>query len=136
MKPIDPMEVSALVDGELTPQRAAEVRQAIARDAALREIYEHFTMVDADLNRYAAASTFNPRVRLSSAIGTTRLYLPHIVLALLAARLIVKLTPLGFGITLQAVILLALLAWIVARLVRLADDVAFAVPTGNPAGSS
>lgn len=136
MKPIDPMEVSALVDGELTPQRAAEVRQAIARDAALREIYEQFTMVDADLNRYAAASTFNPRVSLSSAIGTTRLYLPHIILALLAARLIVKLTPLGFGITLQAVILLALLAWIVARLVRLADDVAFAVPTGNPAASS
>lgn len=136
MKPIDPMEVSALVDGELTPERAAEVRQAIARDAALRELYEQFTMVDADLNRCAAASTFNPRVSLSSTIGTTRLYLPHIVLALLAARLIAKLAPLGFGITLQAVILLALLPWIVARLVRLADDVASAPPTGNPAASS
>ncbi len=136
MKPIDPMEVSALVDGELTPQRAAEVRQAIAHDAALREVYEQFTMVDADLNRYAVASAFNPRVSLSSAAGTGRLYLPHIVLALLAARLIAKLAPLGFGIALQTVILLTLLAWIVARLVRLADGVASAVPTGNPGASS
>jgi hypothetical protein len=39
MKPVDPAEISALLDGELTAERAEQVRCAIAEDNQLRLVF-------------------------------------------------------------------------------------------------
>ena len=64
MRPVEPEEISALLDGELAPGRAEEVRRAIAEDRGLRELYQQFADMDSDLNSYAAACQFNPRLSL------------------------------------------------------------------------
>ena len=40
MKPVDPAEISALLDGELSPERTEQVRRAIAEDSQLRCVFE------------------------------------------------------------------------------------------------
>lgn len=64
MRPIDPAELSALLDGELDASRAAEVRAALAGDAALRAQYEALAQADAQLRAFAASLELNPRIRL------------------------------------------------------------------------
>jgi anti-sigma factor RsiW len=66
MKPIEPTELSAYIDGELDAGRAAEVRAALDMDASLRGQYAALMRADAHLRSVAAAAgtTLHPRVRL------------------------------------------------------------------------
>ncbi len=66
MNPIDPAELSALMDGELTPERAAEVRAAIAQDAGLKAEFDRLQGMDADWRAAASGAAFRPRVDLAA----------------------------------------------------------------------
>jgi anti-sigma factor RsiW len=63
-RPIDPAELSALIDGELPPERAREVETLIAQNPALRAEYETLRALDARWRANASAALFEPMVRL------------------------------------------------------------------------
>jgi anti-sigma factor RsiW len=92
MKPIDPAEISALLDGELPAERAEQVRRAIAEDEALRLEYEEIVALDTDLKACAQAAVFHPRVSLDVE-PATRIPLIALVVGCLLLRLVVKTAP-------------------------------------------
>jgi anti-sigma factor RsiW len=97
MRPIEPVELSAFIDGELDAGRAAEVRAALALDAALRERYEALVHADAHLRSLSAGAELTPRIRwpsLEASSGPTGSGLWRLVpvLVIPAAWLIGKLT--------------------------------------------
>lgn len=122
MTPIDSAEISALIDGELTPERAQEVRRAIASDPALGGLHAQLTAVDADLKMHAAAAVFHPRVSLPLQSG----YLGHYLLLgatlLLILRVVVKIAPVALAIGLQIPVLVLIIVWLVLRLGRVSQD--------------
>ena len=67
MNPIDEAELSGLLDGELDPERAAFVRQAIDRYPALKAQFERLSKLDGSCRRVAAQVSFSPRVVLPAA---------------------------------------------------------------------
>ena len=121
MKPVDPAEVSALLDGELSPERAEQVRRAIAEDSELRCVFESLSAVHRDLTTCAVAARFRPQISLEStkfpAVGVL-----GFAVALLVLRVTVKLVPLGVGVVFQATALALVLWWVSSCLVRLAHD--------------
>ena len=66
MSPIDPAELSALLDGELSPTRADEVRAALERDPALKAEFERLRQFDDACQQAATAAAFEPRVTLGA----------------------------------------------------------------------
>ena len=64
MNLIDEAELSGLLDGELDPERAAIVRQAIGRDPALKAQFERLSKLDGSCRRVAEQASFSPRVVL------------------------------------------------------------------------
>jgi anti-sigma factor RsiW len=62
--PIDPAELSALIDGELPPGRAREIEVLIAADPGLRAEYEALRGLDARWREAAGAAMFTPTVQL------------------------------------------------------------------------
>ncbi len=65
MRPISPEEISALLDGELMPSRAEEIRRAMLEDERLRRVYEELAETDSALSSFAAACQFEPYVLLA-----------------------------------------------------------------------
>lgn len=64
MIPVRPEELSALLDGELDPARAAEVQTQIQDDPALRQEFEALSNSDAAWRAAAGSATFTPQVTL------------------------------------------------------------------------
>ncbi len=64
MNGIDPAELSGLLDGELSPERAAAVRAALEKDDALRAEYERLRRLDARWAAVTETATFHPRLSL------------------------------------------------------------------------
>jgi anti-sigma factor RsiW len=85
--PVDPAELSALIDGELPPERAGEVEARLAQDPALRAEYEALRANDARWRQAAGAATFVPTINLGRTREVPLPWLAAIVLVLLAARL-------------------------------------------------
>jgi anti-sigma factor RsiW len=111
MKPIDPAEISGLLDGELSPARADEVRQAIAENAALRQL--HDTLVSLDLEWKAAAATaeFHPHTAPSGDREYLRVKSVAVVAGLLVLRLVIKAATPGIGFLIELALLAALFGW-------------------------
>lgn len=63
MNGVDPAELSALLDGELPPDREAQVRAAMEADPALRAGYERLSRLDAAWSAAAASAAFRPQPR-------------------------------------------------------------------------
>jgi anti-sigma factor RsiW len=63
MSDIEPHELSAYLDGELTADRAQAVAAALASDPALRAEYEALAGADATWRQTAQAATFQPYIR-------------------------------------------------------------------------
>jgi len=121
MKPIDPEELSALLDGELPEPRSEEVRRALEQDPVLREEYERFVAFDADWKREAQAARFRPRVRIPVASRRWKIPVAGLVLALAAFRLLIKTLPPIPGGLIEAAALVIVLGWGVRYLVRLSE---------------
>lgn len=64
MNPVQPEELSALLDGELEPARALEVRAQIAIDPALRLEFETLSAADAAWRIAAGSAAFRPDVEM------------------------------------------------------------------------
>ena len=122
MKPVDPAEVSALLDGELSPERAEQVRRAIAEDSELRCVFESLSVVQRDLTACAVAARFRPKISLATSTRFPAVGVLGFAAAMLILRLSVKLVPLGVGVILQATALALVLWWVSSCLVRLSHD--------------
>jgi anti-sigma factor RsiW len=85
--PIDPAELSALIDGELPPERARAIEALIAGDPALRAEYEGLRALDARWREAAGEAMFMPEVRLAPApVRIPLVGVAAVVLVLLLAR--------------------------------------------------
>lgn len=73
MSSIDPAELSALLDGELDPERASVVRQAIVSDPVLRAEFEMVKRLDRTVAEAAAAAAFEARVVIPEEIPQSHL---------------------------------------------------------------
>lgn len=122
MKPVDSAELSALLDGELSPGRAAEVRRALAEDSELRTEFENLSAVHSDLIASAEAAKFHPRISLAGGTWFPAAGIIGFAVAMLALRLVVKLIPLGVGAVVQLAALTLVLWWVVSYLLRVVDD--------------
>ena len=94
MKPIDPAEVSAYLDGELNPERKLDVERALQADSALREELHSLTQLDTRLRRVAAEVHPAPPVQLDfeTTMPKRAVVIMAVIVALLVAfRLIPKL---------------------------------------------
>lgn len=93
MNELDPLELSALLDGELDARRAAEVKALIAADAGVRAQYESLRRVDARLRSMAGPARFEPRVLLPKpSLGTSAAWLAAPALVIPSAWMVGKLT--------------------------------------------
>ena len=119
MKPVDPPEISALLDGELSPERAEQVRCAIAEDRELRRVFDELSVVHTDLIHCAAAARFQPRLTLAKSTSSPGISIVGLGLTVLTLRLTVKLLPLGVGVAFQATALVFVLLWVFLCLVGL-----------------
>lgn len=122
MKPVNPAEVSALLDGELSPERAEQVRRAIAENSELRCVFEELSAVHRDLITCSAAARFRPRISLASSMRFPAVSVFGLAAAMLVLRVTAKLVPLGVGVAFQATALALVLWWVFSRLLRLAHD--------------
>ena len=72
MKELDPVELSAFLDGELDPRRAGEIKALIAGDEEVCAQYEDLRVVDAQLRSFAETAAFEPHVTLPSGMAAAK----------------------------------------------------------------
>jgi len=107
MKPIENHELSGLIDGELSPERTAEVRAAIEADPKLCGEFERLAALHADWSAAAAGAAFQPRavrlprppMSLAAAVAAA--------LAMLIVRFLPKFTSAAVGIGIELAALAA-----------------------------
>lgn len=126
MNPVQPEELSALLDGELDATRAAEVRAQIQMDPALRLELEALSVNDAAWRAAAELGAFVPAVRWpvqaeadASAGGESGGWLAALAVAmggLVVVRSVLKLAgsdALGFALpTVSLLLLIAVVVWL------------------------
>jgi anti-sigma factor RsiW len=64
VKPVSSEELSALLDGELSPERAHEVRAQLGTDMAMTTEFRMLTRLDNRWRDLASAAQFEPQVEL------------------------------------------------------------------------
>jgi hypothetical protein len=121
MKPVDPAEISALMDGELPAERAEEVRRAIAEDPALRREYEEIVALDANVKAYAEAALFRPRVVIAVETAGPIPVVP-LVIGCLLLRLVLKSAPFLVGTGLEICALVFVVTWALQRLLAASEQ--------------
>ena len=134
MKPVDPAEISALLDDALPPERAGQVRRALAEDSELRRVYENLSSVHRDLAACGAAARFRPRIVLTDGTRYPAVEILGLALVMLALRVTVKFVPWGMGIVFQAAALAVVLWWVTSCLLRLARDDRWRLARSEAAG--
>ena len=118
MTPVQPEELSALLDGELSPERAAEIERRMASDPALRTAFEALSDLDARWRTAARTAVFTPVIARPAPQPGTWMAAAGIAAGLVVLRLVVRAIDVeGLAFALQAVVLAALLAGLV-RMVR------------------
>jgi anti-sigma factor RsiW len=122
MNEIDPAELSGLLDGELPPDRAAQVRAAIEADPARRAEYQRLCQLHAAWSAAAASAVFRPRLR---APGRRSLrFLAQVTCGLLVlgvVRFVPKFTPALLSALVPMVVLTVFLGWVLYRSMRATD---------------
>lgn len=116
MKPVQPEELSAFLDGELGPERSREIEMQIESDPALRTEFDELARTDALWRAAAATAAFEPRVHLPAAANRWAWLagFPALIGALLVLRMLPKLIEApAFGFGLQGVALAVLIAGII-----------------------
>ncbi len=123
MTPIDPAELSAYLDGELSATRADEVRAALALDPELRRSYELLVKCDADWSARAQAAKFSPRVRFARAPWSRSLLMAAaVVLGLFVLRMALKVMPTICGAGIEAALLVVVVGWGLSRILHATDS--------------
>jgi anti-sigma factor RsiW len=120
MKPIEPAELSAYLDGELNPIRAREVETAMTNEPALRAEFNALTEADTAWRAAARSAEFRPAVRLrhSTAVWASLPAATAGVALLVAVRILPRLTDtLAWGFFLHGITLAIMVVWVI-RLAR------------------
>lgn len=115
MNPVDPIELSGYMDGELDPARALEVASALDLDQRLQAEFELLASLDDQLQSTARLADFQVTIHLADAAGITAWAMSALVIGvLIGVRMIPKVTDAAvFAAALHAVALAALLVWVV-----------------------
>jgi len=121
MKPVQPSELSALLDGELEVSRRQEVEAALASDATLQAQFLALKSADRQWRAAAHAASFQPQIDLKPR-DSSRHSAVLITLGLLAL-IILRFAPkfidaMTFGIALHVVALVVLLYQLVVMLLE------------------
>lgn len=121
MEPIDPAELSAYLDGELSIERAEEIGAALKRDPALRQSFESLAALDFAWKGQASTAAFRPDVQLPTGSSPLLWLAPAGVSALVLLRLGLKTQPplLAAGVT--ALLLALFIVWGLKRLLEATD---------------
>lgn len=122
MKSIDRTEISALLDGELSPERAALVRRALAEDDSLRSEYEQLAALDTELKAYAQALMFQPHVALPESPAGFRFPVTLVIFVFLILRVVLKSIPPVLGSSLEIFVLLLVITVLLKSLLRASDQ--------------
>ena len=122
MKPVDPAEISALLDGELSPERNEQVHRALAENSELRCVFENLSAVHRELTACGVSARFRPRISLASSTKYPAVGVTGFAVAMLVLRVTAKFVPLGVGVVFQATALAVVLWWVSSCLLRLAHD--------------
>jgi anti-sigma factor RsiW len=69
MNDLDPAELSAFLDGELSPARAKEIEALIAADSGVRAAFEQLKRADQRLRSVAEAAAFRPEIHWPAPAG-------------------------------------------------------------------
>lgn len=64
MMPLDPVELSAYLDGELSAERMREIESILASDPIARAEFEALAAADANWRKSARSAAFHPNVDL------------------------------------------------------------------------
>lgn len=116
MNPIDPAELSAYLDGELSPARAREVEAAMTSSPALRAEFDALLEADEKWRAAGRSASFRPDIRLRGAS------LPKVspyraggaVALLLAARILPKLGGAwAWELLVNAIALAVIMVWVI-----------------------
>jgi anti-sigma factor RsiW len=122
MNPVDPGELSALLDGELPTWRATEVRQALQADPALASAFEDLARLDAAWQAQAARLAFTPGVSLRRGLLRRFLRTGGLMLGLVALRLGLKLAPPSVEIIVALAVLALVAGWGVRYLIGRSEE--------------
>jgi anti-sigma factor RsiW len=114
MSSVRPEELSALIDGELDPQRARVVEARIAVDRALQREFDTLRALDHRWSEAARSSGFPVHVGLTSSMHWRRcLLVGAVVIMLLGVRVAARLIdPWPIALTLQSAVLVGILFWL------------------------
>lgn len=115
MNPVQPEELSALLDGELDTRRTAEVERQIAADPQLQAEFELLAGLDEDWRAAARTAAFAPEVRIPAAGRWNGWALTlAVAIGLVGVRAGVRLIePVVIAFAFQALVLAAVLAGVV-----------------------
>jgi len=111
MTPFDPAELSGLLDGELSLERAEEMRHLLTSDPTLHEQYERLVRLNAVWKSDSSRLVFRPQVSLTGGLMAHRLIIACLVLSIVLIRLTLKLVPQPIEIGVALVLFAFLLGW-------------------------
>lgn len=122
-RPVEEFEISALIDGELEPSRAAEVRAAIEADPSLRAEYERIRAADEVWTTAGRSARFMPAIQWHLAVMAPGGVLAGAAFAIMLAvgRSLLKFLPmdLSAGMAVHGLMLavtVAVVIWVCRRL--------------------
>jgi anti-sigma factor RsiW len=113
---IDRSELSAYVDGELTPSRAAEVERAAREDPDLQNELEELQRAEGAWRAAAQAAMFFPVVRLPTGTASSRSWIPlaTAVIPLVVLRFVPEdFASLAWRLAVHSALLALVLVWAV-----------------------
>ncbi|HEY6456849.1 MAG TPA: hypothetical protein VIY90_16360 [Steroidobacteraceae bacterium] len=116
MKPIDPVELSGFIDGEMTEERSQEIRQLAANTQSLREELESLSRTDSRWCAAARSAAFRVEIRLhrERLLAISAVQAALLVAILLAVRFLPKLMhTLSLGLALNGIALAIVIAWVI-----------------------
>ncbi|HYF49222.1 MAG TPA: hypothetical protein VEJ63_07445 [Planctomycetota bacterium] len=121
MTPIDEAELSGYLDGELSPENAEKVREAMERNPALKAEYERLAALDAACHRAAGTSPFKPAISLPSIKHPPIRWVA--VIAAITALTVSYLAPKSFALLMITAVtlhtaILGVVLWLTARAIR------------------
>jgi hypothetical protein len=116
MKRVDDCELSSLIDEELTAERAAEVRQAIADDPVLRRQYEELVRLDDELQAHGRDAVFQPRVEIPQGRRVFGIHMGWLVPIFTLLALGLRSLPLPIETGVEVAVVLGLVPYVLRRL--------------------
>jgi anti-sigma factor RsiW len=118
MKPIDDEKLSGLLDGELPPGEAEQLRRAIAGDEELGRQFALLQSLDGELKAVGESAAVQPRVRIPMKASDAPLSLPWMILAAMILRIALKVVPQPMSCLLGAAVLAFLVSWGLSKLIE------------------